>query len=359
MIHHRVAVGEWLVHRPAGSGVSYGSEPDRAIVFYHSLLAWRPTVGDVGRHEFTQTSTRRGRRTTTRVLVDVVAPPRSELLLTMGDSIASGHGLERRDYFGFDSCWRDADGSYSGRVVARRNAAGIRTQHALVACSGAVTADLWRDDVTGGPSDLGATMTQLDWALAANPGIITLSIGANDLRFDRPQEFFVGGVFQPDVASSRIEAMARDLGTLLERLTMGTDATVVLTTVHNPTSPDPHGVSGCRGECFVDVVAGVVADLNAAIRDAAAQHPTRVLVADADPAFVGHGAPNGRGPDWLRAGGGWLTSRLPIPTRGVHPFCERGHEDRDTWINAADCVHPNGEGHDAYAAAVMRALGAG
>ena len=142
---------------------------------------------------------------------------------------------------------------------------------------------------------------------------------------------------------------------LLGRLVSGTDAVIVLTGVHNPVSTAPHGVSGCRSDCFVDIVSGVSDDLNRALEEVSERH-TRVSFADLDDRFDGHGAPNGRGPDWLRAGGGWFTSRLPIPTRGVHPYCEKGHGDGDTWINAADCVHPNGEGHEAYAEAVMAAL---
>ena len=115
-------------------------------------------------------------------------------------------------------------------------------------------------------------------------------------------------------------------------------------------------VTGCRGECFRTVVDSVSEDMNDAIRAAAARHSGRVAIADPTDAFVGHEAPNGRGPDWLRGGGGWFVNRLPIPTRGVHPYCEEGHSGIDTWINAADCVHPNGEGHQAYADSVMAVL---
>ena len=348
-----------MVHGPMGTSVSYDGKPRSAFVLslVPSYLVWRTSIDDVGRHEFSQTADGARGPVTTTVRVDVLAPPRSDLVLAMGDSIASGHGLERRDYFGFDACWRDSDGAYAAQVTSSLEADGIDRQLAVVACSGARVADLSTDRVTGGPRGMGGARTQLEWAVDSNPGLITLTIGANDLRFDRPDEFFVRGVFQAEVARARIDAMEADLAVLLKRLVMGTDARVVLTTLHNPTSTDPHGVAGCRGECFADVVDSVVVDFNQAVRRVAARHPTRVVVADASDAFVGHGAPNGRGPDWLRAGGGWLTSRLPIPTRGVHPFCQRGHEAGDTWINAADCVHPNGEGHEAYAAAVLEALG--
>ena len=353
-VHHRVDAGEWLLHRPGQPGARYRSTPAGSVIFanYGWLLAWRPSVDDVGRHRFTQVATVNGTTTTTTVLVDVLAPARPDLLLAMGDSIASGHGLSKRDYFGLDDCWRDAGGAYSRRVAER-----LGLEHRMVACSSFEVADLWSRSVSGGPSDLSGNRSQLEWALDANPGLVTLTIGANDLKFDRPGDFFDDGVFLGHVARARIDSMQSDLSILLERLVTGTDADIVITSVHNPTSADPHGVSGCRGACFSEVVHGVSSDLNRAIADAAAAHPTRVLFADVGPAFVGHGAPNGRGPDWLRAGGGWFSSRLPIPTRGVHPFCERGHDDRDTWINAADCVHPNGEGHAAYAAAVLASLG--
>ena len=356
-----MTAGGFVTHRPALGSIEFEGLPDGAAVWswYRNTVVWRPTLDDVGRHEFVEVAEIAGRRATSTVRIDVLAPKSPGVLLAMGDSVASGHGLSRADYLGLDSCWRSERSSYSGRV-ARALGRGVVTDHALVACAGARTPDLWRQRVTGGPDDIadrrGRHQTQLDWALFTNPEIITLTVGANDLRFDRPDEFFSSGRFSPTVARTRVASMREDLAYLIERLVSGTDATIVVTTIHNPVSRDPHGVSGCGGECFRAVADSVSQDMNDAIRAAAARHRGRVVIADPTPAFVGHEAPNGRGPDWLRGGRGWFVNRLPVPTRGVHPYCEEGHSGIDTWINAADCVHPNGEGHQAYADSVMAVL---
>ncbi|MDG2112828.1 MAG: hypothetical protein P8N02_09470 [Actinomycetota bacterium] len=94
----------------------------------------------------------------------------------------------------------------------------------VVGCSGVTVDDLWSDPVSGGTSRLGGEYTQLDWALAANPGLITLTVGANDLRFDSPGDFFDGGVFLSGVATRRVDAMRADLDHLVGRLVSGTDA---------------------------------------------------------------------------------------------------------------------------------------
>ena len=354
-----VVVGEMLVLRlgERTSTVSWEEIPDGAWASNRGrVLIWRPDSDALGRHRIAAIVDGLAEVT----IVDVLAPRSEGLVLAMGDSIASGQGLELTDYFGTDECNRDEDrgGAWTRRVFDELAADGRVTDFAMVACGGARTHDLWTDDVDGGPGELAAgPMSQLEWAVAANPDLILLTIGANDLRFDKPQAFFDDdGDFDRALADRRIASAEANLGRILGTLVEQTSSRIVVTTVHNPTSLTPHGLPGCRGQCFYDVTAYVVEELRAAITRAGAAYPRRVSVVDVSDALDGHGAPNGRGLDSLRAGSGWFASRLPIPTEGVHPYCQRGHAEHDTWINAADCVHPNGEGHQAYAERVLAAL---
>jgi hypothetical protein len=142
-----------------------------------------------------------------------------------------------------------------------------------------------------------------------------------------------------------------------------TDATVVVTTYHDPTAARPHGIDGCEGACFASAAAEVVSALDAAIAGVASRFGDRVLVADVRPAFAGHGAGNGVGPDGMRAGD--LPSWVPAAAgglvdglSGVTPFCADGDAGGEPWVSSFDCVHPNGTGADAYADAVVAALAA-
>ncbi len=355
-------VGELFVFRPSVTGAEIGfvSVPDAALAYDDSqILFWRPTADDLGRHEVVY-EIDLGYATAHRsVQIDVHSPRSVGLVLAMGDSIASGQGLERADYFGFDSCNRDSSrgGAWGRRVFDQLVLDGDATSFDMVACGGARTFDLWQDPVSGGPRDRSAEdLTQLDWALVSNPDLVLVTVGANDLNFDDPSEFFTRGWFDRELAVQRIARMQGGIDRLLQEMVEGSAAQIVITTIHNPTSETPQGLVGCRGRCFYDVTVDVVEMIRSAIYEAAAPYPDRVLVVDVSSVLEGHGAPNGRGPDSLRAGSGWLSRLLQIPTRGVHPYCQKGHAEHDTWVNAADCVHPNGEGHQAYAEAVLLAL---
>ncbi|NOX28804.1 MAG: hypothetical protein GXP35_01940 [Actinobacteria bacterium] len=355
-------VGELFVFRPSvtGAEISFVSIPDTALAYDDSkILFWRPTANDIGRHEVVY-EIDLGYATARRaVQIDVHSPRSVGLVLAMGDSIASGQGLERGDYFGFDSCNRDSSpgGAWTRRVFDQLLLDGDATSFRMVACGGARTFNLWQDPVSGGPRDRSAEdLSQLDWALVSNPDLVLVTVGANDLNFDDPSEFFTGGQFDRELAAERIARMQDGIDRLLKEMVEGSAAQVVITTVHNPTSEIAHGLAGCRGRCFYDVTVDVVEMVRTAILEAAAPYPDRVLVVDVSSVLDGHAAPNGRGPDSLRAGSGWLSRLLPIPTRGVQPYCQKGHAVLDTWVNAADCVHPNGQGHQAYANAVLSAL---
>lgn len=357
---HRIAtVGELLIIRPDVSTTTprWTSSPVGAWTSRSGIVLWRPQPVDLGRHRLVATLD--GGTRTMEITIDVQQPRHRGMVLAMGDSIASGQGLEALDYFGTDACHRDEErnGSWARRVYDELAVDGRASSFEMVACGGARTFDLWSRPVDGGPADVSrGELTQLQWATATNPDLILMTIGANDLAFDNPQAFFSAGVFDVALADSRVASMEAGLDRVLRTLVEQTSARIVVTTVHNPTSLTPHGVDGCTGSCFYDVTAYVVDSLRTAIQRSAAAHPGRVVSVDVSDALAGHGAPNGRGPDVFRAGSGWLSSRLPVPTTGVHPYCQKGHADHDTWINAADCVHPNGEGHAAYAERVGAAL---
>ncbi|MFT7648391.1 MAG: lysophospholipase L1-like esterase [Candidatus Poriferisodalaceae bacterium] len=246
-------------------------------------ISWTPTSSAIGRHEIVELLGVGGQQRTTRIIVEVRAPAHPTMMLALGDSVASGHGLDRSDFLGLGSCWRASDLAYGRRVFRELDPSRI-SEFALVACSGSTVTGLATNQVSGGPRHIGQSMTQVEWALQTNPGLITITIGANDLRFDKPQEFFEDGRFQADVAAARVDAMERQLGEVLTTLVEGTDATILVTTLHNPTSPNPHGVSGCRGSCFLDVTNSVVDDIADAVR--AASGAIRTSTAGSTPPIV-------------------------------------------------------------------------
>ena len=356
-------VGELMVFRAdvTESDLEFESVPPGAFASNSGrVVIWRPQAEALGRHEIVYRISTAGASEQRTVAVNVHHQRSPGLVMAMGDSIASGQGLELLDHLGLAERYRDAepDGAWGRRVYDVLAARGEASSFAMVACGGARTYDLWEDPVSGGPADRSQTeISQLEWVVRSNPDLVLLTIGANDLKFDNPTAFFTNGVFDHDLAASRVASLQAGVEYLLESMVDQTEAKVVITTVHNPTSLTPHGVDGCRQRCFYDVTAEVVDMVRTAISNAAEPYADRVLVVDVADAMAGHGAPNGRGPDAFRAGNGWLASRLPIPTKGVHPYCQQGHAEHDTWINAADCVHPNGEGHQAYADLVLAALG--
>jgi hypothetical protein len=148
---------------------------------------------------------------------------------------------------------------------------------------------------------------------------------------------------------------------------VGTGAVIVLTTYHDPTADDPVGVDGCRGACFAAAAEIVTAWLDASIARVATRTGPRTLLADVRPAFEGHGATNGWGPDaWREAGlPGWIADHVPgdvveafDASQGIQPYCSSQHDWHleDNWVSGLDCVHPNEEGAREYAHVVEAAL---
>jgi len=289
-------------------------------------------------------------------------PARPDTLVALGDSVASGQGLELADWLGRDPCWRALDDAYPGLVFDTWRKGRADAEFALVACSGATTGDLLTSPVAGGPKGAApsgaTTLSQVDWAVRANPGLVTITIGANDLEFSSPAKSFTPqGTLRPEV-DERLARVESGLGAVLSRLVDETDARIVVTTYHDPAATNPQGVDGCEGACFARTTRDVVDRLALAVEHSAARFtPKRVLVADVRRAFEGHGAPNGVGLDAIRTGGlgplGDAASRL---LGGVSAFCARDGPTSVSWVNALDCVHPNAAGARAYAEVVTTTI---
>lgn len=319
-------------------------------------VRWVPT--DAGTWTATVTAAdERGLETSATTTMVARYPARPTTTVAMGDSVASGHGRDRADYLGGDPCWRAEDLAY-GTLV--HESFGDDGQAAvLVACSGHGTSELWSTPVTADLADVGPEpRPQIEWAVLANPGVITLTVGGNDIDFGDPGDVVVDGVLDRQRWEPRLDELAAGLASVLDRLVLATDATIVLTTYYDPSAEVPQGVDGCREQCFKAVVQEALVDLNATIADAAAAHPGRVRVADLAERFAGHGAPNGLGPDGLRAdGGGLLGDVIGDALGAVHPYCARGDTVGETWISRVDCVHPNDRGQREIARAVIDVLG--
>ncbi len=288
-------------------------------------------------------------------------PASPDTLVGIGDSIASGHGLQVSDYLGRDPCFRSDDGYphlvTSGLIERGIFGAGGRTY--VVACSGAGVDEVSSALVSGGspnwaPSGVDA-LTQLDWVIRANPAVVTVTVGINDIGFVEPADLIVGARLDDAVFDARVAAMADGLDALVDRIVDTTDATVVVTGYYNPAAARPQGVEGCRLDCFRALTDEAVDRLDAAIADALPDDP-RVRFVTLSDSFADHGAPNGLGLDSARAGDGVLGELFGGPFVGTQSYCARGDTVGESWVNALDCVHPDDEGHRQIAAAVLGAL---
>lgn len=306
------------------------------------------------------------------VLGDVTLIARFEghpqALIAMGDSVPSGHGLELRDYFGGDPCWRSTD-SYPRRAFNQLRDAGIfpegRAEFALVACSGYDVDDLFEREVGGGFDDItppDGRRTQLDWAVRANPRFVTLTIGANDTGFVGPDQLFLADsatLDRPQI-QRRLAVIRQDLKIVIDRLVDATDATIFVTNYYNPTAERPQGIPGCRTDCFRSAADEVVDGMNDVIAEVASMYPSdRVVLVDFETPFIGKGAPNGLGPDGLREGGfGVVGDLLAGQVEDVHPYCARGDTVGESWVSSIDCVHPDDRGTSELAAIIVKSIAA-
>lgn len=269
--------------------------------------------------------------------------PNPGTVLAMGDSMGSGHGRDIGDYLGRDSCWRSESKAYSRRAyntLASKGLLGSSTKFEMVACSGFTALDILSSRQDG--------VTQLQRAIDLNPGVVTLTVGANDIRFDAPWNFVTpADELNTEFLDPLLATYERRLGTILQRLVDRTDADIVITTYYNPAAQSPQGIKGCRRACFLRISNQALDELNQTIFDVVDEIDSpRLNVADIRTQFEGHGAPNGFGPDGLREEG------VPVIrdifgriVEGTHPYCARGKTTDDTWVSRVDCVHPNGTGH--------------
>jgi lysophospholipase L1-like esterase len=360
----RVEVGSVVEHAFGSAGLEWtarGLPPD--AVLDGNTLRWLPEDAGAWTVELT-VSDAEGNRSALSTTLLARHPTRPEALVALGDSVASGHGLDLSDYLLQDPCWRAEQEAYPARVLDRWRTAdpGAEPRLALVACSGAGVADLLEEPVTGGldgtaPDDADE-LSQVEWAVRANPGLVSLTIGANDLQFTDPEQYLVDGHLDIELVERRTAKIGAGLEAALTRLVDATDARIVVSTYHDPTAPEPNGVDGCNGSCFADAAAQVVDRLDTTIRDAVTRLAAdRVALADVQELFEDHRAPNGLGPDSLRAGDGPgpLGVLFDRTTGTIQAYCASGHPDHESWINSIDCVHPDSKGADAYAEAVWEA----
>lgn len=346
-------------------GITWTGLPPGVVEHRGGDRSWTPTDAGtwIGTYEVTDDD---GAVTAAEVAFVARYEAHSDALVAMGDSVASGHGLQETDYFGRDDCWRDAGEAYPQRVLEALVAAGELSAEsaelALVACSGHDTDDVFETPVTGGLEGTAPEgvdqMTQLEWAVRANPGIATITIGANDTGFVGPAKLLLddGTLDRPDIAR-RMDVIRSDLRIVLERLVSATDADIYVTNYYNPTAIDPQGVDGCRRECFAENAAEVVGLMNSTIAEVVAEFGDRVSLVDIHTPFIGHGAPNGLGPDVLRSGGfGPLGDLVGGLVGEVHPYCADGDTKDDSWVNSIDCVHPDGKGTQVIADTVVATI---
>lgn len=306
----------------------------------------------------------RGGRTEQVVTLQARYEANPAVVVGMGDSVASGHGLQRRDYLGGDRCWRAEGETYPDRVLDRLEDSGrwpANGRVALVACSGVRAADLLTRPVGGGLAGTApagtSSLPQVEWAVRANPGLVTITVGANDIGFSQPWELVRDGALDAALLDTRLARLGADLRRVLDRLVAETDAVVVVTTYYDPSAASPQGIDGCRTACFRAVVESALDRFNATIAGAVADTADpRVRLADVRPAFVGHGAPNGLGPDGAREDDFGLLGAVVGPlTSGTHPYCARGDTTGEPWVNSLDCVHPDDRGTEEIARIVAAA----
>jgi lysophospholipase L1-like esterase len=287
-----------------------------------------------------------------------------QALVSLGDSVPSGHGLDLQDYLGTDPCWRGPN-SYPRQTFDNLNAAGVfppgQGEFTLLACSGYDVDDLFEREVSGGfrnitPED--GTRTQLDWTIRSNPRFVTMTIGANDTGFVGPDQLFLedGVTLDRPQVERRMTVIRNDLRFVIDEIVAKTDATIFVSNYYNPTAESPQGIPTCRRECFRAAADEVVGGMNDVIEQVARSYPSdRVVFVDFETPFIGKGAPNGLGPDGFREGGfGVIGDLLAGQVEDVHPYCARGATIGDSWVSAVDCVHPDTRG-TAELAAIMTA----
>lgn len=224
----------------------------------------------------------------------------SELLyLALGDSVPSGTDVP--DGVGYPSRLGQQLGDAGNRPVRLVNRAQAGEQSA------------------------GVLASQIGDVRTLQPELVTLTVGANDFLVPAFECASASLDENPDTKCSgtsllrAVPAFERNLRTILHRLATETGATVVVTTYFNPF---PRG-----SRCAPATTDLALRFLNTTIANVAAELGDRGVVVDLAPLFKGH---EGREPT------GWFA---PNPGR-----------------LACTDIHPNADGQEAIARAIMGAL---
>lgn len=333
---------------------------------------WEPTEAGEWTVQVTA-SDPSGARTTTTLELAGRAPRLTPLVLSMGDSIAAGFGRDRSDFLGTDDCFRSEDDAYATQTTDALIEAGALGEDAavlLLGCAGMAVESLVErpvhaTDASGRRAE--GESTPVEWAAMLNPTIITITIGGEDVGFFEQNLPLLGRPDAPrddaalmvdgDALSAMVATIEADVGRVLERLLRTTDAHIAITTYYDPTAADPIGIDQCEGECFADVMAQTVDELNGAIvRAAEATSTDRISVVALDGDNDEWEAGNGLGPDFLRDGLGPFGGVFDRFTQGSSATCADDGRPPLDLVSSLDCVHPNSEGHAKIGQLVTRVL---
>jgi lysophospholipase L1-like esterase len=171
----------------------------------------------------------------------------------------------------------------------------------------------------------GVLASQIGDIRAIQPELVTLTVGANDFLIPGIECASASLDANPDTQCSgtsllrAVPTFERNFRAILSRLVTETGATIVVTTYFNPF---PRG-----SRCAPATTDLALRFLNTTISDVAAEFGDRGVVVDIAPLFKSH---EGREPT------GWFS---PSPSR-----------------YACTDIHPNADGHDAIARAILSAL---
>jgi lysophospholipase L1-like esterase len=276
---------------------------------------------------------------TSRIRLYRVAPPQRVVdYVALGDSYSSGHGVPPYDVGtdvrtgpAEDICHR-SHSAYS-RLV---DLAGFTLERNFFACSGAVT-----DNVTDVVQYPGEHRVQLAHrAELRRAGLVTISIGGNDVRFDQVLTLCSragGSCAKPDERNAildRAGAVEPKLVATYRAIRRAAPNAAVLVLDY----PRPFPANGVPATCQPDAalfdpdaqrfIREAAEKLRSTIQDAARE--AGVQFVDVIPKFDGHEI---CGPQ-----GGWLIH--VAPARALPPIAE-------------EAVHPTREGQAAYASAIV------
>ncbi|NNC81099.1 MAG: hypothetical protein HKN94_13210 [Acidimicrobiales bacterium] len=307
---------------------------------------WRPP--EPGRWSVEVVATdETGLRTSEQITLIGRNPRNVDLVLAVGDGVAAGEGLDRGDLLRRNDCGRAESESYPRLAFDALRATGALADEAeivSVACNGMSASRLRTmllKATNASGNELAEERTSLDWAVALNPTIVTITVGAADASIADPDEVIVDGTVDPAQLADRLQTFEDELDAFTEVLISHTDAHIALTSYANATADNPRGIDGCNNECFADAMELLHEQLHAAIRSVARRlPPARVSVVDFTGLLDGHRAGDPVGLDLLRA----------------PAHCADDDEPDESWVSNFDCINPNERGHRALADVLTETL---